>query len=108
MKQYLHFDEVGDVLSSLDLLAMVVPLLDKHPSFWKWAIIAEHASLQGAMVCALRDTSGVNILEKWAAGEMLKWLNNREGEPPTERLADFRTLWRDAEKQIAWMARPWR
>jgi hypothetical protein len=30
-KEYLRFDEIEDVLSSLDLLALVTPLLKKHP-----------------------------------------------------------------------------
>lgn len=91
-KNYLHFDEIEDVLSSLDLLALVMPLVNRQPSYWKWVIIAAHAGLQGAMVCALRDTSGVSVLEKDCAREMLKWLDTQKGEPPQERLADFRTL----------------
>jgi len=91
-KSYLHFDEIEDVLSSLDLLALVMPLVAKQPSYWKWAIIAAHGGLQGAMVCALRDTSGVSILEDDCARKMLKWLDTQNGNPPQERLADFRTL----------------
>lgn len=91
-KHFLHFDEIEDVLSSLDLLALVSPLADKQPSYWKWAIIAAHAGLQGAMVCALRDTSGVSVLDKKSAREMMKWFDTRKGEPPEERLADFSTL----------------
>ena len=92
VKQYLHFDEIEDVLSSLDLLALAVPLVNKQPSYWKWAILAGHAGLQGAMVCALRDTSGISVLEKRSAREMLKWLDTHEGDAPEERLADFNTL----------------
>jgi len=91
-KEYLRFDEIEDVLSSLDLLALVTPLLKKHPSYWKWAIIVAHAGLQGAMVCALRDTSGVSVLEKKCARQMLEWLETQKGNPPKEKLADFETL----------------
>jgi hypothetical protein len=61
-KHFLHFDEIEDVLSSLDLLALTVPLVKKQPSYWKWVLVASHSSLQGAMVCALRDTAGISIL----------------------------------------------
>jgi hypothetical protein len=92
LKQFLHFDEIEDVLSSLDLLGLVAPLVSEQPSYWKWAIIAAHGGLQGAMVCALRDSSGVSVLEKECAREMLEWFNTQKGMPPQERLADFNTL----------------
>ena len=76
-KQYLHFDEIEDVLCSLELFALVTPLLGKHPDRWKWVIVSAHAAMQGAMVCALRDTSGVSVLEKECAREMLKWFNTQ-------------------------------
>lgn len=101
-KHFLHFDEIEDVLSSLDLLAVVVPLLRRHPSYWKWAVIAAHAGLQGAMVCALRDTSGVSILTKDCAREMLKWFDKQEGERPEERLLDFSNLLKRC-RQSKWM-----
>ena len=96
-KQFIRFDEIEDVLSSLDLLSLVVALVNKEPSYWKWVIIAAHASLQGAMICALRDSSGVSIFEREFAREMLKWFNSPIEERlieerPQERLADFNTL----------------
>lgn len=97
-KLYLRFDEIEDVLSSLDLLALVAPLMRKQPSYWKWVIVSAHAGFQGAMVCALRDTAGVAILERECAREMLKWFETRKGERPEERLADFRTLLRRCRK----------
>jgi hypothetical protein len=92
--QSVYFNEIEDVLSSLDLLTLVAPLVRKQPSYWKWVIIAAHAGLQGAMVCALRaqDTSGVSVLEKKSARKMLKWFDTQKGQPPEERLADFNTL----------------
>ena len=95
---FLHFDEIEDVLSSLDLLVLTVPLVKKQPSYWKWVLVAAHSSLQGAMVCALRDTAGISILEKDCAREMLEWFDHGEGERPKERLADFGTLLRRCRK----------
>jgi hypothetical protein len=91
-KDYIHFDEFEDVLSSLDLVALVVPVVNKHPSYWKWVLVAAHAGLQGAMVCALRDTSGITVLDKKSARETLKWLDTQHGNAPKERLADFKIL----------------
>jgi hypothetical protein len=84
-RQFVRFDEIEDVLSSLDLLALIAPLLDKQPSYWKWAIVAAHAALQGAMVSALRDSYGVSVLTRDSAKKMLDWLETNKGTPPEER-----------------------
>lgn len=89
--EYLHFDEIDDVLSSVDLLALVVPLANEQPSYWKWIIITAHAALQGAMVCALGATSSLPVLEKKSAKEMRIYLETGKGQPE-QRLAHFDTL----------------
>jgi hypothetical protein len=100
--EFVRFDEIEDVLSSLDLLALTTPLLIKHPSYWKWAIVAVHAGLQGAMVCALRDSSGVSVLTKDSAREMLMWFETQEGALPEEHLLDFGKLLKRCQ-QAKWM-----
>ena len=97
-KFYLRFDEIEDVLSSVDLLTLCVPLVTRKPSYWKWAIMASHTGLQGAMVCALQDTSGVSILDEDCAHEMIEWHNKRTGKRPQEKLADFNTLLKRCRK----------
>ena len=92
--RYVRFDEVEDVLSSLGLLALCAPLVHKEPSYWKWAIISAHAALQGAMVCALNDTSGVSVLDDKSARETREWLDKKTTTPPNEKLAHFNTLLR--------------
>jgi hypothetical protein len=91
-EEYVDFDEFEDVLSSMDLLAFVVPLANQHPSYWKWIVITSQAALQGAMVCALAATSRLPVLERQSAREMRQWLETQEGHAPQERLADFNTL----------------
>jgi hypothetical protein len=61
---YVRFDERTNVLASLELLELVTPLLTERPTLWKWAIIGAHDALQGAMVCALADSTGTSVLEK--------------------------------------------
>jgi hypothetical protein len=50
---YIRFDEIEDVVVSVELVAYLAPILDAHPSYWKWIIVAAHSALQGAMVCVL-------------------------------------------------------
>ncbi|HXG79782.1 MAG TPA: hypothetical protein VNJ31_10660, partial [Methyloceanibacter sp.] len=89
---YIHFDEIDDVLASVRLLAQLVPKLPTDPWAWKWVIIAAHNALQGALVCALSGPAGVGALEKQSAGAVLDWFEKRTGNPPKKRLADFNTL----------------
>lgn len=91
-EHYLRFDEIEDVLSSLNLLVLVARLVRKHPAYWKWIIVAAHDALQGSMVCALNDTSGVNFLAEKSARKTLEWHNKLEGNVPDQRLADFESL----------------
>jgi hypothetical protein len=103
---YLRFDEIEDVLASLDLLALVVPLVNKQPSYWKWVILAAHAALQGAIVSALSDTTGIPVLDKKSTREMLSWLDAQDEAPPEERLADFTELLARCRKASCMDGRP--
>jgi hypothetical protein len=55
-------------------------------------ILAAHNGVQGALVCAIQDSSSTNILREQSAIEMLNWLETLEGDRPTEHLADFSML----------------
>jgi hypothetical protein len=92
---YVRLDEREDVLVSLELVAYVAPLVGEKPQHWKWMIVGAHSALQGAMVCALADTTGTSILTKKSAIEVLRWFDadpaTREPQP-VERLADFGEL----------------
>jgi hypothetical protein len=78
-EEWVRFNEYEDVLASTDLLALVAPSLGEQPSNWKWMIIAAHNGLQGALVCAIKDTSGTNVLKRKSAKERLTWLDNPVG-----------------------------
>jgi hypothetical protein len=90
--RYIRFDEIEDVLSSVELVALIAPLVHDGPSLWKWIIIGSHSALQGAMVCAFVDSTGTSVLENKSAARMLNWLKAPRGEDPKERLADFGEL----------------
>jgi hypothetical protein len=96
---WVRFDQYEDVLASTDLLALVAPSLREQPSSWKWMIIAAHNGLQGALVCAIRDTSGTNVLKERSAKAKLTWLANPAGTPPHERLDDFIPLLKKYRKK---------
>jgi hypothetical protein len=98
-QRQLYFDEREDVLTSTDLLAIVTPKLKKQPSYWKWMIIAAHNGLQGALVCAIQNTSATNVLNKKSATKMLNYLKTLEGDRPQEYLADFVTLLKEYRKK---------
>jgi hypothetical protein len=92
---YIYFDEIEDVLASLDLIALLLPLLRESPQHWKWMIVAAHDALQSAMVCALADSTGTSVLTNKSARTMLDWLNadaDTRGKYPEERLAPFGQL----------------
>ena len=89
---YVRFDEIENVLASLDLLATLAPLVKKRRSHWKWIIVGAHDALQGALVCAVADTTGTNLLSKKSAKKMLDWLEDTSRKYPGEYMADFATL----------------
>jgi hypothetical protein len=101
-KAYVHFDEREDVLSSLELLAVIAPLVGQGPQLWKWMIVGAQGALQGAMVCALVDSTGTSVLKKESAAKMLDWLQGHpEGtEPPKEWLEEFDKLLAKCEAEL--------
>jgi hypothetical protein len=94
MKKYTTFDEIENVLASLDLLTTIAPLVKRRNgrSLWKWMIVAAHDAIQGAIVCAIADTTGTSVLRKKEAKAMLAWLEDTNKPHPGEFLADFNTL----------------
>ena len=91
---HIYFDEIKDVLASVDLVALLAPLIREKQQYWKWMIIGVHSALQGAMVCAFADSANTSILTKRSAAKMLDWLNAdaaTRGEYPKERLVSLRT-----------------
>ena len=92
---YIRFDEIEDVLASVDLVALLAPLVREKPQLWKWLIVGAHDAFQGAMVSAFRDSTGTSILTKESAAQVLDWHNadvSTRGEHPKERLASFGEL----------------
>src|ERR1700761_5820564 len=90
--EWIRFNEREDVIASTDLLALVAPTLKTRPTNWKWMILAAHSSVQGALVCAIQDSSRTNILTKQSAASTLAWLENPTGVHPLPYLDHFPIL----------------
>jgi hypothetical protein len=94
-EDYVRFDQSEDALASVELIALLAPLVRDKPHYWKWIIIGAHNALQGAMVCAFTDSTETSILEKKSAAKVREWDNTDEstrGEHPEPRLANFEKL----------------
>jgi hypothetical protein len=89
---WISFNERDDVIASTDLLALVAPTLKTTPTNWKWMILAAHSGLQGALVCAVRDSTATNVLTKKSAEATLAWLENPTGVHPAPYLDHYPTL----------------
>jgi hypothetical protein len=97
---WIRFNERDDVIASTDLLALVVPTLKTSPRNWKWVILAAHSGMQGALVCAIQDSTRTNILEKQSAAATLAWLDNPTGVHPSQFLDNFPALIKKYRKNI--------
>lgn len=99
-KEFVRFDEIEDVLVSVELVHRVTLDLSKQPSLWKWAIVAAHAALQGSMVCVVSGTAGIGALSRQSADAWHSWYGGDRNAPmPYEHLADFATLLKRARKK---------
>lgn len=85
--------EQQDALYSLRHAALCVGLAGASPENWKWAIIAFHSALQGALACQLSGTMQVGALK---AEDGLKWLEylqrDRAPKMPETQLAPIGVL----------------
>jgi len=91
-KQFIRFDEIEDVLTSVELIALTAPLAKASPSYCKLIIVGAQNGLQGAMVCLLSGTNGIGVLDKTSAKKVLAWHQDQQGPYPEERLAEFGEL----------------
>ena len=61
---YARTDERRDVVASLEHCALSLTRAKESDGAWKWAILSLHSALQGAMVCHLSGTLGINPNQK--------------------------------------------
>jgi hypothetical protein len=90
---YLRVDERTDVLLSLQQCDLSVRLARRSQGNWKWAILALHNALQGALVCHLSGSAQLGALTERSISDWLSWYGgDRTLKPPREWLADTKEL----------------
>lgn len=62
-ENYLRFDEKSNTYDSLEKLSFFLDNIQNNLNFWKWAIIALHNSLYGAMILALQGSNQTRVIE---------------------------------------------
>ncbi|OPY67800.1 MAG: hypothetical protein A4E57_02119 [Syntrophorhabdaceae bacterium PtaU1.Bin034] len=72
---WLITDGAVETVSAFEVLAEETQRLTSDPYRWKWAIIALHSGLQGAMVLALQGSHGLHTLREEDAK---RWLDAYE------------------------------
>jgi len=82
----LRWDGPKDVVASLSHVSNCIALVETDPAAWKWAILALHNALQGAMTCHLKGTAGVGHLSKKSAEEMLAWQHEAKDQNSRPRM----------------------
>ena len=60
---WLITDELSEAAKSLSIARHFLIKVESDPYYWHWVIVAVHNALMGLMVCALRPTSGLRLLQ---------------------------------------------
>lgn len=104
-ENYIEFDEYSDALYSLRHAAFFCAETARDRTMWKWAIIALHNALQGAMICHLSGTAGLGALEKDSIKAALDWHEgDRMGQSqpyPKEKVAPANVLFKRLSGQAS-------
>ncbi|MFJ4249370.1 hypothetical protein [Pseudomonas sp. NPDC089741] len=75
MEGYIQFDRFIDLETSLEQLLAQTQGAPMTATSWKWALIAAHSALQGAVCIALRGSAG---FDTWKPKHLKKWLEAYE------------------------------
>ncbi|MFJ7316143.1 hypothetical protein ACIQVE_25995 [Pseudomonas sp. NPDC098747] len=75
MEGYIRFDRFIDLETSLEQLLAQIQGAPMTATSWKWALIAAHSALQGAVCIALRGSAG---FDTWKPKHLKKWLEAYE------------------------------
>lgn len=92
MEGYIRFDRFIDLETSLEQLLAQIQRERITAASWKWALIAAHSALQGAVSIALRGSAG---FDTWKSKHLQKWLEAYENKEdlPDPQLDYFMKLY---------------
>lgn len=68
----------------MELTLFVLKRATRDSYYWKWVLVALHNSIQGFMVCALRDHEGLNVLKDRCVKQLKEAQKNKESLPKLE------------------------
>ncbi|MFY1055112.1 hypothetical protein ACOQNP_26150 [Ectopseudomonas khazarica] len=92
MERWLRTDEKQEFISSVRMVRTSLAAARQDLEHWKWAVIALHNAMQGAMVMALRGSNNLRVMPEKLAMKCLEAHN--AGKPcPKERLDSFLNLY---------------
>lgn len=92
MARWLRTDERQEFISSVRMVTTSMAAARHEFEHWKWAVIALHNAMQGAMVMALRGTNNFRVMPEKLAEKCIE--AHREGKPwPKEKLDTFPNLY---------------
>lgn len=90
--QWIGFNEFEDVVSSLELVALLAKDVATNQTLWKWIIIAMQNAVQAAMVLALAGSDQCGALTSKSQQQTRKWLDNPTNKQPRQQMADYGEL----------------
>lgn len=103
---WLRTDLWTDTASSLEHLNFSLQRIPGRLHEWKWAIIAAHSALQGALVCVLSGMANMGALSDRSRKAFLRWIEesraNSSLQPPEEWVAELPVLLKRA-RDPGWM-----
>jgi len=94
---WMRTDEREDVLSSLKLFIDAMSKVEEDPSYWKWAVISLHSSVQSIMAFHLGFGSDLLVMSQTDAEEWLAAHYDKADYPETQ-MDSFLNLYKKIKK----------
>lgn len=104
--EYLHADEVRELVDALRKVADDLQAAEMDAYAWKWAIIAMQNAVQSSIVAAISGTDQLGALTKKAARQWREAYGNDRADYPEPRLARFLELYERAKTQTGFPRTP--
>jgi len=98
MERWLRTDEQQEVISSLRMVLRSMELVSEDLDHWKWAVIALHNSVQGAMVMSLRAGNDFRVMPEKLARQCYQ--AHRDNKTwPKAKMDSFPNLYKKVQSQ---------
>jgi len=98
MERWLRTDEQQEVISSLRMVLRSMESASEDLDHWKWAVIALHNAVQGAMVMSLRAGNDFRVMPEKLAQKCYQ--AHMDSKPwPKAKMDSFPNLYKKAQSQ---------